>query len=79
MQVSWSIGSEGALTVASRNHTHGFLALPYAAKRKEENLDADATRAALNLETKGGRAVTMRNWIATGNAVAKSIVQFLRS
>jgi hypothetical protein len=51
MQVSWNIG-EKTTTTASRNHTHGFATLPYPAKRKDENLAADADRAAANLKSK---------------------------
>lgn len=53
-QVTWSIGPSGAVTVASRNHTHGFMVLPYPAKRKEENLEANAQRTANNLASKPG-------------------------
>ncbi len=77
MQVSWSIGSDGALTVASRNHTHGFLVLPYPAKRKEENLEADAGRAALNLRSRPGDAILSH--LERASKFAKSVIQLFRS
>lgn len=54
MQVSWSVGPDGAVTVASRNHTHGFAMIPYPAQRKNENLAADAERTANNLKSRPG-------------------------
>jgi hypothetical protein len=49
-QVTWSIGDGGPTTIASANGEHSHQIPPYPARRRIENLSANAGAALANLE-----------------------------
>ncbi|QEL17536.1 hypothetical protein [Limnoglobus roseus] len=63
MHLTWSTG-RGARTQASRNMEHSTFLLPYPARRRTENQEANATRTILNLTSKA------EDW-EDANALAK--------
>ena len=48
-QVTWSLGGSGPTTTASANGEHSTMIPAYPARRRRENLDADAEAARANI------------------------------